>query len=378
MNSDDYELISILYNKCKKSDISDSLFYFIINILKTYNVIELPKNIIKFDDKNNELVIPKIYTNTPVSTPRYNREFSEKKCLGFGAFGCVYLSKNLIDFKDYAVKKIVVANNFFEIKNAMSEIYILSGLQHPNIIRYFNAWVEPVFDMNKNKFFNNDDDICYTTSSSIENDSYEVLPLNNNTDTSNLGFIFYIQTEFCNSNNLSLWLKNRVYINFNINLQYFNSIIDSIEYIHNNNIIHRDIKPSNIFINHNLIKLGDFGLSTFTDMNFLNSSIGTQLYLDPEVSSKNKKCSKKMDIYSLGVILTELFHIFDTDSERIIILNDLKKNIIPNIIFSNYLNIYKIIEKCICSNYNNRYDIYQLKSDFLKINSFDKIESIEI
>ena len=41
-------------------------------------------------------------------------------------------------------------------------------------------------------------------------------------------------------------------------------------------------------------------------------------------------CTIKMDIYSLGVILTELFHLFKTESERYITLNNLKKGIIPN------------------------------------------------
>lgn len=391
-NLKDFELIKELYQRCKIKDDSNSLFYYIINILKTNDLIDLPDKIIEYNEINNEILIPKLnIIKTPISLPRYKREFTEKKCLGFGAFGCVYLVQNLIDFKEYAIKKIFVKNSINEINSAMSEIFILSGLENKNIVRYYTSWIEPVFNMKRNDFFrdiNDDDSISYSSSyysdSSESENSLNIQNSNNSNKLSindkslndNIGFIFYIQTEYCNANNLDKWLRNRSDIDMNINYEIFNSLLESISYIHDRNIIHRDIKPSNIFMNTDSIKLGDFGLSTFSDISYMNSSIGSQLYLDPTI--ENKKCFLKMDIYSLGVILTELFLIFKTESERFIILNDLKNNIVPTNLEKKYPDIYLIIKKSISLNIQLRYNIKELSNDFKLLTKNNKNLSLKL
>lgn len=42
------------------------------------------------------------------------------------------------------------------------------------------------------------------------------------------------------------------------------SILNALQYMHNNNIAHRDLKPENILVTHDLslVKVTDFGLST--------------------------------------------------------------------------------------------------------------------
>lgn len=79
----------------------------------------------------------------------------------------------------------------------------------------------------------------------------------------------------------------------------------AIEYIHKQNIIHLDLKPENIFItDDNLLKIGDFGLSTIEGNSPSLHSEGDKYYMAPEVLEGNY--SKAADIFSLGLILLEL------------------------------------------------------------------------
>lgn len=77
---------------------------------------------------------------------------------------------------------------------------------------------------------------------------------------------------------------------------------------HSKNILHRDIKPENIFINEDgNYKLGDFGVSKIMSaapMSMASTGIGTPEYAAPEQFSG--KHDKRVDIYSLGLVLYEL------------------------------------------------------------------------
>jgi len=61
-----------------------------------------------------------------------------------------------------------------------------------------------------------------------------------------------------------------------LNFLYFDKF-KALEYMHSQGITHRDLKPENILLDENfLIKVGDFGFSTFLDRK-LSTIIGTQL-----------------------------------------------------------------------------------------------------
>ncbi|CAG9808108.1 unnamed protein product [Chironomus riparius] len=109
------------------------------------------------------------------------------------------------------------------------------------------------------------------------------------------------------------------YESFNLNGDNMTSIVMSIflqicnglEYIHNRSIVHHDLKPGNVFVSFDsssiLFQLGDFGLSCPLDGNEMVShyGFGTRLYAAKE-QLEGRICTKKSDIYSLGVILIEL------------------------------------------------------------------------
>jgi len=87
-------------------------------------------------------------------------------------------------------------------------------------------------------------------------------------------------------------------------------LLKGLDYAHVNQIIHRDIKPENIFIDKNLnVKLGDFGLALSAEDNYVTnpySIVGTPSYMSPE-QVRGAKLTAQSDLFSLGVVLTELF-----------------------------------------------------------------------
>lgn len=87
-------------------------------------------------------------------------------------------------------------------------------------------------------------------------------------------------------------------------------LLKGLDYAHANQIIHRDIKPENIFIDKNLnVKLGDFGLALSAEDNYVTnpySIVGTPSYMSPE-QIRGSKLTAQSDLFSFGVVLTELF-----------------------------------------------------------------------
>ncbi|KAF9445879.1 Serine/threonine-protein kinase [Macrolepiota fuliginosa MF-IS2] len=128
----------------------------------------------------------------------------------------------------------------------------------------------------------------------------------------------------------------------------FGQILDALVHMSTLGILHRDIKLTNIFIDaKGDCKVGDFGLATSSlaavdpsdvsrqyiypeaDMTL---EVGTRLYIAPEVQSRKKgpRNHSKADMYSLGIVFFEMNYMFRTGSERIAVIEDLRK---PGIFF---------------------------------------------
>ncbi|GAX21296.1 eukaryotic translation initiation factor 2-alpha kinase 3 [Fistulifera solaris] len=80
---------------------------------------------------------------------RYASEFEEFEALGAGGFGRIYRCKNVLDGREYAIKKISVkgadsGDPGFQrrLQRVLREVKILAVLDHPNIVRYYTAWLE--------------------------------------------------------------------------------------------------------------------------------------------------------------------------------------------------------------------------------------------
>ncbi|TNM95554.1 hypothetical protein fugu_016637 [Takifugu bimaculatus] len=73
---------------------------------------------------------------------RYFNEFEELQLLGKGAFGAVIKVQNKLDGCYYAVKRIQVNPASKHFRRIKGEVTLLSRLNHENIVRYYNAWIE--------------------------------------------------------------------------------------------------------------------------------------------------------------------------------------------------------------------------------------------
>ncbi|XP_041827550.1 eIF-2-alpha kinase GCN2 [Melanotaenia boesemani] len=94
-------------------------------------------------------VIPRSHIlNAPFSSglqrqfSRYFNEFEELQLLGKGAFGSVIKVQNKLDGCYYAVKRIQVNPASKQFRRIKGEVTLLSRLNHENIVRYYNAWIE--------------------------------------------------------------------------------------------------------------------------------------------------------------------------------------------------------------------------------------------
>jgi len=89
--------------------------------------------------------------------------------------------------------------------------------------------------------------------------------------------------------------------------------------LHAQGIIHRDIKPANIFIGDDgRVLLLDLGVARESDSSLTQTGalIGTPRYMPPE-QVQGREVDASCDVYSLGVVLYELFagrRMFDVDS----------------------------------------------------------------
>uniref|UniRef100_A0A8C7RMT0 non-specific serine/threonine protein kinase n=1 Tax=Oncorhynchus mykiss TaxID=8022 RepID=A0A8C7RMT0_ONCMY len=75
-------------------------------------------------------------------SPRYLTDFEPVQCLGRGGFGVVFEARNQVDDCNYAIKRIRLPNRELAREKVMREVKALAKLEHPGIIRYFNAWQE--------------------------------------------------------------------------------------------------------------------------------------------------------------------------------------------------------------------------------------------
>uniref|UniRef100_A0A7S0I3A7 non-specific serine/threonine protein kinase n=1 Tax=Hanusia phi TaxID=3032 RepID=A0A7S0I3A7_9CRYP len=194
--------------------------------------------------------------------------------------------------------------------------------------------------------------------------------------------VLYIQMELCHNRTLSHWLDEPSReIVVDRNLQILIHILRGLKHIHELGLCHRDLKPANLLISKDgVIKLADFGLAksvspaspgvvptnsvqgaewpmTKERPKALGSmhtrGVGTALYAAPEQIS-GESCDEKSDIYSLGVLVVELFSIFGSGMERILVLTAAREGKLPQEMQEKFPSIADLALKCLAKNPEDR------------------------
>jgi len=171
-------------------------------------------------------------------------------------------------------------------------------------------------------------------------------------------------------------LKNNIpSIRDNIDLikHIFVQICEGLKYLHSHEriIIHRDLKPQNILVfDDNLVKISDVGLARFVNrdtvsITYTGNSAGTPFYISPEQIEDFKHVDIRTDIYSLGIILFEMFTDtqimagYDLDSDIPRPFNSLIRKMIKH----NKNNRYQTVEELLLD-YKSRIKIYEEVSPY--------------
>ena len=91
-------------------------------------------------------------------------------------------------------------------------------------------------------------------------------------------------------------------------------ILRALKYQHSARVLHRDLKPRNILISSKCeVKLCDYGLARLLNDTLdkgtenLTDYVATRWYRAPELLLGNENYDEKIDIWSVGCILAEMF-----------------------------------------------------------------------
>lgn len=126
------------------------------------------------------------------------------------------------------------------------------------------------------------------------------------------GNSYAISMEYFPSHSLSEELRPRQPLNFSRGLKIIWEICSGMKAAHQVQVVHRDLKPPNILIGKSgMVKIVDFGLAAAssnldTRLTKTGALVGTPLYMAPE-QVESRKIDARTDIYSLGIIMYEMF-----------------------------------------------------------------------
>ncbi|NNE65413.1 MAG: serine/threonine protein kinase [Pyrinomonadaceae bacterium] len=118
----------------------------------------------------------------------------------------------------------------------------------------------------------------------------------------------FISMEFIEGDDLSVLLKRIGRVPSERAIEISQQICLGLNAIHKAGILHRDLKPANIIIDSSgIAKITDFGIAGIeSEIHGLETRVGTPAYMSPEQIT-GEDVTQKSDIYSLGLLIYEIF-----------------------------------------------------------------------
>ncbi|XP_026713554.1 serine/threonine-protein kinase WNK2 isoform X4 [Athene cunicularia] len=205
---------------------------------------------------------------------------------------------------------------------------MLKGLQHPNIVRFYDFW-----------------ESCVKGKRCI-----------------------VLVTELMTSGTLKTYLKRFKVMKPKVLRSWCRQILKGLLFLHTRTppIIHRDLKCDNIFITGptGSVKIGDLGLATLKRASFAKSVIGTPEFMAPEMYEEHY--DESVDVYAFGMCMLEMAtseYPYSECQNAAQIYRKVTCGIKPAS-FEKVTDpeIKEIIGECICKNKEERYEIKDLLS----------------
>lgn len=184
------------------------------------------------------------------------------KLIGKGAFSEVYLaadkSQELRAIKQIPKKNLIQNLKLKEL--IRQEVQILKACNSPNITKF-----------------------------------YDFIETSNN---------IYIILEYCKDGDLKQFIKKYSPLEEKKAIEIFKQILNGFKGLHNVGAMHRDFKPENVLVDGENYKICDLGFGKIADL--AKTTLGTLLYMAPEVINDQGKYDSKIDIWSLGAVFYEI------------------------------------------------------------------------
>ena len=185
--------------------------------------------------------------------------------IGRGGQGVVYQAWQRQTGAFVAIKTL--KHRYSESESITAEIELLSKLDHPNIVKYFDV---------------------------VEEDGR-----------------LHVVLEFMENGSLASVRKQFGNFPEAVCAKYMRQVLAGLEYLHGQGVLHRDIKAANILTSKNgVAKLADFGLAAraaaFGDASVADEVIGSPYWLPPEIIEMSAAPSAACDIWSVGCTIIEL------------------------------------------------------------------------
>jgi serine/threonine protein kinase len=217
------------------------------------------------------------------SVDAFYERFEVKEQIGVGAFAVVHRGFDRTTIEQVAIKEVDLSKYCTTDTSLEREIFILSEVQHENIIQLLCAYVTPL-------------KVFIVTELASGGELLERVVENGNFSEADARSVIY-------------------------------QVLKGMKYLHSKNIVHRDLKLENILLSDGsssaVVKIADFGLARFFSHDSeLRTICGSPLYVAPEILDMDANVdtyTPAVDMWSIGVMLYILLSgstPFDNEDEQ--------------------------------------------------------------